>query len=266
MRLNPIAALLELWAMLKAQKHDTEGKFTSGAEGRAQAKQQGKPKKQGEPEKQGKTAEELPRDAQGRKAVGTDANGKPVYELPTEHFDGHFEEDANGHISFVDHPLTGTFHPPSRKKKDQGMNWKSKPRRMATYERDGNACVWCGVTAEDGNKITLDHLTTYHNYGSNKEANLLTCCLSCNSHRQDKSINEFAEIAAALVGHGVTGQDILRHLKERVETPLTRKDVANALGRMRQHKTWIEAVRDVTPKAKANRPKIHAHVHKPETW
>ena len=69
--------------------------------------------------------------------------------------------------------------------RNQGSKWIRRNKRLAIYFRDGCACVFCGVTFEDGVVMTLDHLLACELGGSNHETNLVTACLSCNSSKRD---------------------------------------------------------------------------------
>lgn len=60
-------------------------------------------------------------------------------------------------------------------------SWIRPEKRRRIYERDGWACVYCGGT----DSLTLDHITPRRLRGSNAPTNLVTCCHSCNSRRQD---------------------------------------------------------------------------------
>jgi 5-methylcytosine-specific restriction endonuclease McrA len=75
-----------------------------------------------------------------------------------------------------------------------GSNWIRRAKRLRIYARDRYRCVWCSAHVTpgwDGN-ATLDHFLARHAGGSNHETNLLTCCLTCNSARQELSALEFA--------------------------------------------------------------------------
>ncbi len=74
-----------------------------------------------------------------------------------------------------------------------GGKWIRPDKRLAIYLRDGLACVWCGWAIEDGERLSLDHITPHSKGGSNGADNLIACCLRCNSSRQDRSIDEFAQ-------------------------------------------------------------------------
>lgn len=79
----------------------------------------------------------------------------------------------------------------SRASKDQGMNWIRQDKRLAIYLRDGNTCTYCGTPNTADMTMTLDHLTPYVVGGSNGQENLVTCCLSCNSSRQDMELGQW---------------------------------------------------------------------------
>lgn len=98
----------------------------------------------------------------------------------------------------------------------QGMNWISQHKRLAIYLRDGLACAYCGKSANV--KLTLDHLLPYSLGGSNKETNLVTCCLNCNSARGNRPVKEFvADVAANL---GTDEQAINRRIKNSIRRVL----------------------------------------------
>ena len=95
----------------------------------------------------------------------------------------------------------------------QGMNWIRKEKRLALYLRDGLACVWCGLSVEDGAQLTLDHLKPHSKGGSNEAGNLVTCCQRCNSSRGNRSVKSFAEAVASYLNHGVKAADILANIE-----------------------------------------------------
>jgi len=82
----------------------------------------------------------------------------------------------------------------------QGMNWIRPVKRLSIYLRDGLACVYCGATVEDGAKLTLDHCRPHSHGGSNKETNLVTACLTCNSARGNRSWKTFTKKVAEYLG------------------------------------------------------------------
>ena len=80
--------------------------------------------------------------------------------------------------------------------KGQGSTWIRPVKRLAIYHRDGLACIYCGVTMEEGARLTLDHVVACDLGGGNSESNLVTACLSCNSAKQAKPLAQFLVMLA----------------------------------------------------------------------
>ena len=62
---------------------------------------------------------------------------------------------------------------------------------MAIYHRDSFDCVYCRMVfppATGRGDLTLDHIILRSQGGSNDATNLVTCCWSCNSARQDREL------------------------------------------------------------------------------
>ena len=78
----------------------------------------------------------------------------------------------------------------NRKVQWQGMNWIKPAKRLAIYDRDGHRCIYCGGNGDDS-KLTLDHLKPVELGGTNRAANLVTACLTCNSAKGKKSLKGF---------------------------------------------------------------------------
>lgn len=97
-------------------------------------------------------------------------------------------------------------------RRTQGMNWIRKEKRLAIYLRDGLACCYCGSPVEDGTRLTLDHIRPYSQGGSNSPSNLVTCCLKCNSSRQDRPVRTFVRAAAGYLNHTDGGAAIVAHI------------------------------------------------------
>lgn len=95
----------------------------------------------------------------------------------------------------------------------QGMNWIRQEKRLAIYLRDGCACCYCGATAENGAKLTLDHLKPHSKGGTNHETNLVTCCLSCNSSRGTRAVATFVKAVAQYINHGIKAESIMTHIR-----------------------------------------------------
>lgn len=60
-----------------------------------------------------------------------------------------------------------------------GSKWIRPRKRRAIYARDGFQCLYC----ESAHRLTLDHVRGH----SNCPTNLITCCLSCNSAKCNRS-------------------------------------------------------------------------------
>ena len=77
-------------------------------------------------------------------------------------------------------------------------SWIRQEKRHAIYSRDGYTCAYCGADLAgcDFADVTLDHVTARANGGHNAATNLVTCCRSCNSRKQDKSLAVFVAIVA----------------------------------------------------------------------
>ena len=95
--------------------------------------------------------------------------------------------------------------------------WINNNTRLAIYLRDGMSCAYCGSTVEDGAQLSLDHLQprskASSKSGLNDPSNLVTCCRKCNSSRGNRPVKEFAAKAAGYINHGVTTQDIMKHIR-----------------------------------------------------
>lgn len=113
-------------------------------------------------------------------------------------------------------------------RKWNGSKWCRRDKRLAIYLRDGCACCWCGHALEDGAQLTLDHLRPHSQGGGNEAANLVTACERCNKRRQDRSQAGFARAVADYIGHGVTADEILRHIR-RCRRRVLPRDEAKAL-------------------------------------
>lgn len=68
-----------------------------------------------------------------------------------------------------------------------GSSWIRREKRLAIYARDGFACIYCGAN-EGETMLTLDHVLPRELGGTHDGENLVTCCFSCNSSKQDVSM------------------------------------------------------------------------------
>ena len=94
-----------------------------------------------------------------------------------------------------------------------GRNWIRPEKRLALYLRDGLACVYCGVSLEDGAVLTLDHLRPVSKGGSNEASNLVTACQTCNSRRKNRTVRGFCRAVASYLDHGVAAREIEQHVR-----------------------------------------------------
>ena len=90
-----------------------------------------------------------------------------------------------------------------------GSKWIRPTKRLRVYDRDEWCCVYCRKTvysvalvrdqkaqpASNAEPATLDHIICRSSGKANHhESNIVTCCLSCNSQRQDKPVRAFARL------------------------------------------------------------------------
>jgi 5-methylcytosine-specific restriction endonuclease McrA len=61
--------------------------------------------------------------------------------------------------------------------------------KKLVYERDNNTCGYCGKQIS-GNERTIDHVQPTSKGGSHDFNNVVTCCLSCNRKKANKTIEE----------------------------------------------------------------------------
>jgi len=92
--------------------------------------------------------------------------------------------------------------------------WIRNDTRLAIYLRDGMSCCYCGRSVEEqGVELSLDHLKPRSKGGENDPTNLITCCRVCNSARGNRPVKTFAAKVAGYLGHGVTAENILKHIR-----------------------------------------------------
>jgi hypothetical protein len=60
--------------------------------------------------------------------------------------------------------------------------------RFAVLERDGFRCRYCGNTAAHS-RLTVDHVLSVRNGGSDDPSNLVTACIDCNRAKQSASVD-----------------------------------------------------------------------------
>ncbi len=76
--------------------------------------------------------------------------------------------------------------------------WIRVEKRLAVNLRDRFTCLIClkDLSGAAPTDVTLDHIVPKSDGGSNMEANIYTCCRSCNCSRQDKPLARFASAEA----------------------------------------------------------------------
>jgi 5-methylcytosine-specific restriction endonuclease McrA len=119
--------------------------------------------------------------------------------------------------------MTTTPKQPPPPRRTQGMNFVRQTTRLAIYLRDGLACAYCGQATEDGAQLTLDHLRPYSRGGTNAPTNLVTCCQRCNSGRGNRPVATFARSVAAYLGHAVSADEIVAHVRRTARRVLPRE-------------------------------------------
>lgn len=91
-------------------------------------------------------------------------------------------------------------------------NWIRPRKRHAIYTRDRHRCVWCGASV-DWKAATLDHLYPNGHPRTGTDSSLLmTCCLPCNSRKQDMDPIDWLMV---LVDSGHDAHEVLVRLNRR---------------------------------------------------
>lgn len=91
-----------------------------------------------------------------------------------------------------------------------GGKFVSQKVRLAIYLRDNLTCLYCGEKSAD---LTLDHVTPISQGGANSYNNLVTCCRSCNSKKQDRELKSFATLTAYFDILNAVTQDMTFYLR-----------------------------------------------------
>lgn len=71
------------------------------------------------------------------------------------------------------------------KQSSRGAAWNRL--RLATLERDGWVCAYCGKVLE-GDDATADHVVPKAGGGRDELLNLVAACRACNGAKQDKTL------------------------------------------------------------------------------
>ncbi len=101
-----------------------------------------------------------------------------------------------------------------------GWKWIQVSTRFAHYARDDFKCTYCGAAHGVNGSLTLDHLTPNVHGGKNTSDNLVTCCSTCNSSRQDDTKRDWYKTLAMV---GVDVKKVGRRVGRLTKKDLPRK-------------------------------------------
>jgi len=88
-----------------------------------------------------------------------------------------------------------------------GSKWIRSATRWAIYYRDAFACLYCTHVGQ----LSLDHVGAVHAHGrNNAPSNLVTCCISCNSAKQNLTTRQWY---AKLRSEGVNVRQIRARIR-----------------------------------------------------
>ena len=92
-----------------------------------------------------------------------------------------------------------------------GSKWIRRDKRLAIYLRDGFRCAYCArdLAGAEAAEVTLDHLNAGHS--DHAQTNLVCCCRSCNSSRQDTPLAAWIGAAAAKKVRQQARRSLKRH-------------------------------------------------------
>ena len=99
----------------------------------------------------------------------------------------------------------------------QQIDWLPREVRLAIYLRDGCACVYCGVSVEEGVRLALDHVVPCDLFGSDEPSNLVTCCTVCNSSKRNLTLRTYVQ---HLSDYGRNTEDMQRRVEAALARPL----------------------------------------------
>lgn len=70
---------------------------------------------------------------------------------------------------------------PTPSQRGYGSAWRAL--REQILDRDGRQCTRCGTAGEQGNPLTVDHITAKSHGGSDDPSNLRTLCKRCHGRK-----------------------------------------------------------------------------------
>ncbi len=106
----------------------------------------------------------------------------------------------------------------------QGGKWLRKTTRRRLYMRDDFSCVYCGASALDTDiTLTIDHVLPRELGGTNVHSNLVTCCKTCNSSKQDTPVSRF--IGRLEEDKGIDAKAVARRIRNSTKRQLPKLPV-----------------------------------------
>ena len=103
----------------------------------------------------------------------------------------------------------------------------SIPKRMRTeiYLRDKFTCQFCQISPTK-DELTIDHLIPLALGGLDEVTNYVTCCLSCNKRKADRSLAEFAqELNIKIEDIPIHGDPVIDNHEMPIQIRLIRKRI-----------------------------------------
>jgi phage replication O-like protein O len=107
---------------------------------------------------------------------------------PSEYlFNKHYDTWKMGQLEF---PIT-PVEVQNKRRTSPDLNWILI--RGQIQERDDYTCLYCGFRSPPPDEMLIfaDHIVPRNMGGKSVPSNLVACCLSCNSKKKDKTIDEF---------------------------------------------------------------------------
>jgi 5-methylcytosine-specific restriction endonuclease McrA len=115
------------------------------------------------------------------------------------------------------------------RKAGQGSKWIRPTTRLAIYLRDGLCCAYCGHAVEEGERLSLDHLSPASRGGQNDASNLVTCCSHCNSARGNRPLRTWCRAVSAYTGEDAAA--IERRVRKLSRRALPRDEAREMIAR-----------------------------------
>lgn len=71
----------------------------------------------------------------------------------------------------------------------------TKEQQLAVWKKTNGRCAYCGKTLNPFDKrgYTYDHIEAQINGGGNEADNLVPCCLTCNTQKRARTVEDYRE-------------------------------------------------------------------------